>query len=692
MPAAKFLSHAELVEIHLRDAWLNLGNTSDLVVPPSPFDNFSDEDKRNPLLHLLRVLRNPDYFAFTCKHLFNIDLLPFQVVILNELWHRPFPMLIGCRGLGKSFLLGLYAILRALFHQGSKIIIVGAAFRQAKVVFEYCEQLWAGAPILQDLVGNGKGRNNRDNGPRRDIDRCELIIGESIIMALPLGDGKKIRGQRATHIIADEFASISEEIYENVIAGFAAVSASPVLNVKNIARIKILKQLGLWSDELDAEEAKNHRGNQAVLSGTAYYDFNHFAKYWKRYKAIIESRGDKHRLEEIFHGEVPGNFNWRDYSVIRVPVDLLPEGFMDAKHVARSRATVTKTNYNIEFGALFATDSDGFYRRLLVESCVVGKPASPLVIGGEEINFIASLVGSNRHKYVYGVDPASEKDNFSVVVLELHSNHRRVVYCWTTTRNSHKEALRRGLVKETDFYSFAARKLRSLMKVFPTELIAIDSQGGGIAVEEALHDHDKLQEGELPLWPTISHDPKERKDSDDKAGLHILEMVQFANANWTAAANHGMRKDFEDKFLLFPANDGALLGLAMEEDLALGRTLDTLEDNVMEIEALKEELATIIHTQTSTGRDHWDTPAVKVAGGKTGRLRKDRYSALLMANAAARTVLRTWVPPTSDAKGGFAAALAGMPKFNRGALSVGPDWFVSPMGRPVIGRAVQRRG
>ena len=32
-------------------------------------------------------------------------------------------------------------------------------------------------------------------------------------------------------------------------------------------------------------------------------------------------------------------------------------------------------------------------------------------------------------------------------------------------------------------------------------------------------------------------------------------MVQFAKADWTAQANHGLRKDMEDKRLLFPRFD-----------------------------------------------------------------------------------------------------------------------------------------
>ena len=97
-------------------------------------------------------------------------------------------------------------------------------------------------------------------------------------------------------------------------------------------------------------------------------------------------------------------------------------------------------------------------------------------------------MGDKDKKYVFGIDPASEVDNFSIVVLELHKGHRRIVHCWTTNRGEHKEKVKKGYSKETDFYSYCVRKIRDLMKLFPCAHIALDAQGGGIAVMEGMHD------------------------------------------------------------------------------------------------------------------------------------------------------------------------------------------------------------
>ena len=656
------------------DAWLGLGDISQIEISTNHMIRRVKDDIENPDLHLVRLMRNPKYFGMTCKLLFDIELHPIQIAILQEFWQRPFPMYIASRGWGKSFLLALYAVLRCIFNPGTKIVIVGAAFRQSKIIFEYMETIWRNSSILRSIF------NGNDDGPRRDVDRCTIRLGDSWAIAIPMGDGSKIRGLRAHIIIADEFASISPDIYETVVSGFAAVSASPIQNVKEEAKKQAMKNAGLWNADLEQLDTK--MGNQAIISGTADYAFKHFASYWQRYKAIIESKGDKHKLEEIFKGEIPNNFNWKDYSIIRIPYELIPIGFMDDKQVARAKATIHSGIYNMEYAACFTADSDGFFKRSLIESCVTSDEKEIILPTSGKVVFDAKIKGDPNKQYIYGIDPASEQDNFSIVILEMYQDHSRIVYCWTTNRNNFKDRQKTGLVDDHDFYGFCARKIRSLMQTFNPMRIGMDAQGGGVAIEEALHDPDKLKPGEQLIWPIIDYDKS--KDTDAQPGLHLLELVQFAKADWTAQANHGLRKDLEDKVLLFPRFDNLTLGLAIEEegrkimDADLNPLYDTLSECILEIEELKNELTTIIMSHTSTGsggRDRWDTPEVKSASGRKGRLRKDRYSALVIANMLARQMNRILATPDYNMVGGN---LKKMPNSEKsGELYKGPEWFTA---------------
>ena len=621
------------------EAWLGLDSIDTDLFNPMSLLRSDDDDFH---LRLTWLMTRPEYFSFLCEHILGTHLLPSQSLFLRELWNRKFPMLIASRGFGKSFMLSLYAILRALLLPKRKVVVVGAAFRQSKVLFEYMETIWRASPLLRDICDG-------DSGPRRDTDRCTLKINDSTVTCLPLGDGQKIRGQRANDIIADEFASIPREIFENVVAGFAAVSANPVDNVKRLAAEKKAKELGV---ELESETIEKKKDNQIVLSGTAYYDFNHFADYWKKWKSIIKSQGDRGKLREIFGEEPPEDFDWTQYSIVRMPYELLPRGFMDADQVARSKATVHTGIYQMEYGACFTRDSQGFFKRSLIESCVLTNQNTIKDLDGNEIQFEAMVRGEKDKKYVFGVDPASEVDNFSIVILEIEKTHRKIVHCWTTNRSEHKNKIKAGQVQETDFYAYCARKIRDLMILFPCVHIALDAQGGGIAVMESLHDKDKIRDGELAIWPTIDEDKP--KDTDDEQGLHILEMCQFAKYDWLSEANHGMRKDFEDKVLIFPFFDPLSLAISEHQDQAVDRLYDTLEQCVLDIEELKDELSMIQMTQTNSGRDRWDTPEVVVGTGRKRKMRKDRYSALLMANMAARCMDRAAVPLEYKFYGGFA--------------------------------------
>ncbi len=646
-------------------------------------------------VNVLKIMRDPTWFPFACRNLFvspngsgPLELLPFQHLALQELWWRQFPMLIATRGAGKSFLLALYALLRATFTPGAKVIITAAAFRQAKAVFEYMERFWYNSPVFRTLVNSGPGGAGRKNGPRRDIDRVEFVVGDSVVIGLPIGNGEKIRGLRANYILTDEVAALNEEVYAVVVQGFASVTADPVGNVKDMARIRLLKRLALWTDEMDADERKRVRGNQSVLSGTAHYAFNHFYRYWQEYTNVLRTGGDPAKLEEVLKGPVPNGFNWRDYSVLRLPYDLVPHGYMDDKAVIRARQITNTGQFNREYGAVFVQDSDGFFKRSLIERCVVGKVDDPNPPSFEsckgEASFTATIAGDPDRRYVFGIDPASERDEFAVKILEVWPDHRRVVYGWTTSKSDHMRRKKAKVADEHDFYRFCVRKVRDLMKVFPCDRLMVDHGGGGIALREALGDPDKLEGGELPIYEIRAPDGKKPNPTDDLPGLHIIELCVFRDTAWVTEANEGLKKDLEDRVLLFPLIDPLALGLAEAEDLEAGRVAedenghkylsryDSLETCMAEIEELKEELTTIVVSSTPTGLAHWDTPDKKTEGQKKGRMRKDRYSALLMANMGARKLARAIIAEEyKGSQGGYAHSFSKVKEKPTGALYYG---------------------
>jgi len=508
-----------------------------------------------------------------------------------------------------------------------------------------------------------------------------------------LSHNSKIRGLRANYAVVDEFASLSKEIFEVVIRGFASVSSKPQERVKLLAEIQKYREIG--RDDLATEMEKGlDFGNQVVISGTPDFVFNHFFEYWKKYKFFIESMGDHEKLRQMIGSEVPENFNWKDYSIIRLPYDKLPRGFLDETQSAQSKATMDSATYNKEYLSIFPRDSSGFFKRSVIENCV----CKPIIqVGQTDVTFQARIVGDAKYRYVMGIDPASEHDNFAIVILELSDNpqYRKIVYSWTMNRLKLREKMKRE-AKSTDinFYSYCARKVRNLSYLFPTDHIGIDSQGGGISIIECLHDITQLKTGEQKYWPYVKAGDndvfwweKESKPTDGELGRHNIHVINFASADWTKEANHGLRFDFENRLTLFPCYDALTLTSSNTE--AVNGDGDTLEDCYLEIEEMKNELASIIHTQTLVGRDQWNTPEIKIAGGKKGRLRKDRYSALLIANQIARVMTHEQIGQVHyNTVGGFAGNIYAKP-IEGSQLYVGPSHITGNI-KGVYGMGVSR--
>lgn len=666
---------AEEIEKTIAEAYMNIYVDKEKLF--NPLLNIPEEYLDEPQGYIAWLMMQPQYFHFLCNEIMNIQLLPMQCAVLQELWSRKFPMLIGSRGFGKTFLLAVYSMIRILMLPNRKVVVCGAAFRQSKILFEYMETIWNNAPILRDIVGT-----NGNNGPRRESDMFRFFIGESRLSALPIGTGDKIRGQRANDIIADEFAAIPREIFETVIGGFAAVSSNPIANVVTRASHRLSQTLEIESIEID----KATIDNQTIISGTADYDFNHFYEYWCNWKDIITTGGDKRKIAAILNKKnpeyfidehsIPESFKWNDYSIIRIPYEIIPEGFMDAATVSRAKASVHYGTYLCEYGACFSKDSNGFFKRSLIENCTSNE-TNPIYHPSGKVYFKSTVTGNPRCKYVYGIDPAAEVDNFAIVVLELHEDHRRVVYTWTTNKKNQKEMLANGVITERDYYSFCSRKIRDLMKKFPCSGIAIDSQGGGLPITERLNDTDKIRPGEQFIWPLIN--PEKPLLTDGESGLHIINIVNFSSAEWTTNANHNLKSDMETKSLVFPFFDA--IELAMTDNMDSGDKMantDCLESCMLEIEELKSELATIVISKTPTGRYKWDTPELKLPGNKKGRLRKDRYSALLMANDLARTIeIFNPKPLEATYEGGFAHTFTG--EETKGPMYKGPSCIVEKL-------------
>jgi len=666
-----------------KDIWLGIDTKQDFDTSKNPLMNKERFFDEHPGTRQAYLLRDPEYITYATYFMLGITLPPFQAVIQREIFNHAFPMFIGGRGIGKSFSLALYSILACALNPDHKIVIAGATFRQSKFIYEYCEKIINDSPMLRSMFKIRTSKN---------VDVWKLYIDGASITAIPIGhSGDKVRGLRANDVIIDEMAAHTPQIIEEVLFGFAAIGTNPVMSMIEEMRLQYRKSL--VSDEVAEllETTTKKKQNKCIISGTAEYYFNHFYDYWMKYKKIVESCGDKNKLSEIFGGEVPDVFDWRDYCVIRMPYSMLPPGFMDDKVIARAKAQMTKALYLKEYEAVFVEDSDGFFKRSLIENCVANEKNISQYnwVTYCPATFEPVMYGSQTTSYVYGIDPAAKDDNFAVIILEIHQDHARIVYCWTTNEADYLARKRQGFTSIDNYYSFCARKIHDLRAVFPTTCIGIDTQGGGYALIEAMKSIDNITPGESPLYPVINKEKPQ--DTDRLDGSHVLHLIQFANATWMSEANWGLKKDLETRKLLFPNFDALTVDLSIAQDKIRVEKFkkdnpsreivlyDSLEDCAIEIEDLKDELTNIMYSRTTAGRERWDVPEVQIDKNKKGSGKKDRYSALIIANSLVRLERnKIEVPIQYGAVGALAKdAYNNSEKYKKAAMyASAPNWFL----------------
>jgi hypothetical protein len=425
--------------------------------------------------------------------LLNVDLAPIQRVILRDMWFKNFDITVMGRGGGKTFLLGVNAVLHALLYPGYRVGLIAPSFRQSKMIFSEVEKIYQRAPILREAC---------EKKPVRGSDTCYLRFrgtdysNGSFIEALPIGvDGAKIRGSRFYLIQIDELAQMTPDIIDLVIRPMAAVSLEPMQRVRERQQQEEMIRQGLATEDDFIGEA----ANKMIMTSSGYFKFNHMWHRMKSYWKAMKEEGENTK-----------------YAVHQVPYQLLPPAFLDEENIKEARRTMSSIEFMMEYEAAMVSDSDGFFKASLIEACSI------------DSNFSIQLVGQKGKEYVLGIDPnQGGKASCGVIIIEIGDPHK-IVYV-------------KELKKKTTQDMVMA--FQNLTDIFNVVRIFMDSQGGGKPIR------DLLQEGYNNHIPILDMDDETTKG---RHGKSILQLINPTPA-WINDANFDTLAVFEHKDLIFPA-------------------------------------------------------------------------------------------------------------------------------------------
>lgn len=313
------------------------------------------------------------------------------------------------------------------------------------------------------------------------------------------------------------------------------------------------------------------------------------------------------------------------YAAFRVPYNFLPEGFLDMENIESSRRQMSSLEFRMEYGAEFIPDTEAFYKASLLDIC-------------SRTNFQPQVVGSPEKKYCLGIDPARSEDSFAIAVAELDRPAKLV------------HALEYQKVPFPEMAAIVER----LCVDFNVESIYIDSQGGGWAIKDILAEN-RSGDARGPIL-----DPEDEVHQL-KSGRHILKMCN-PSVDFIAQSNFFALALLEHRNLLFPS-------------VPTGEQPSALQDEAWQvIQKMKGQMQAIEHTETPTGKQHFDVPK----GEGHGKQKKDLYSAFMLVARAVYDSLWAEQMPESilhhgglmNVRDGSSANLPGDPALGKSAFSV----------------------
>jgi hypothetical protein len=566
---------------------------------------FLDEKKAKLLLY--KFLReNP---SFACELMTGVSLFPFQHMAIKAMMETDYFLGIWSRGLSKSFTTGVFAALDAILNQGVQIGIISKSFRQSRMIFNKIEEISKSpkAGFLAQCITKVSKSN----------DQWVMEIGRSKIIALPLGDGEKLRGFRFQRMIIDELLLMPEKIVNEVILPFLAVVENPTERQK----IHDLETKMIAEGKMTEEERHKWPHNKIIGLSSASYKFEYLYKLYKQYENLImnpDKQDNAHRV------------------IMHLSYDCAPQQLYDQNLLDQSKATMSQAQFEREFGSVFTDDSSGYFK--------VSKMAACTIPDGEGQS--VQVVGDPKAKYIVSFDPSwSESDgsdDFSMHVIKLNEGKQ-------TGTIVHSYALAGANLKKHIYYLFY------LLNHFNVVGIVGDYNGGvqflnscneselfkkaGIKIDCFDADFDNPQE-----YATALRDARNQYNLETRK----IAFLRKPSSYWIRYANEMLQAAFDHKKIWFAgaALDDDYTRQKMAsipiEEITFSRSDDEKDSSAKQIDfiehikdmvdMIKVQCALIQVSSTANGNQTFDLPSNLKKQRNADKARKDSYSALVLGN------------------------------------------------------------
>jgi hypothetical protein len=582
-------------------------------------------DEREAKIALYEFLRNN--ITFTAELLMGIKLFPFQHMSIKGMFETDYFLGVWARGMSKSFTTGIFAALDAILNQGVEIGILSKSFRQAKMIFKKIEDIsmHPDAGLFKQCITKVSKSN----------DEWLMEIGLSRIRALPLGDGEKLRGFRFHRIIIDEFLLMPDRIYNEVIVPFLSVVTNPTQRDD----LDKLETRLIEEGEMREEDRHVWPNNKLIALSSASYKFEYLYKVYQQFEnSIVRTEQTDSASRCIMH------FSY----------DCAPTQLYDQNLLNQAKTTMSQSQFEREFGAVFTDDSAGYFKTSKMALCTVPDGETPCI----------EVQGDGVSDYILAFDPSwsqtESSDDFAIQILKLDYEQQKaiLVHGYALPGTSLKHHIRYFLYCLENF-----------------NIVAMcGDYNGGVQFLQACNESEMFKHRDIKLKPIeVGFEKAEeyqdnlrvfKQEYNKEDHKHII--LRKPTTSWIRQANELLQAHFDHRRLLFasqaineqytsqrnkkiPIEEIRFLRTGeFEKQSAGAKMIDFIEHQADMMNMTKNQCALIQITSTAQGTQTFDLPSNLRRQTGPDKARKDSYSALVLANWMAKVYFDSKKQPKSN--------------------------------------------
>lgn len=377
---------------------------------------------------------NPHKFAI---EYLGVKLFLYQIILLWAMNKYSFFMYVASRGQGKSYLIAIYCVIRAILYPNTNIVIASSTKGQARLIIT--EKIFS-------LKNNSKNLEREIKEFRTGLNECYVVFWNgSKIQASTSSDSA--RGLRCNILIVDEFRLVPKDTIDKILRPFLNVNRTPPY-LSN-PKYKHLQE-----------------ENKEIYISSAWYK-NHYM--WDMFKSYL-------------NGMIEG----KDYFVAVLNWKLsVFHGILSLKRVEQQRQAkdFDQMSWDMEYEALFVGENERAYFKLDdIQKCrTLVKPFYPPT----DVEFI-----ENKDKRKKLTNMPKQSGEIRIVSMDIALIGSSKTVKNDTTQFTLMRLLpqgneyRRDVVymekMEGEHSEIQAIRLKQLYYDFEADYVAMDTNGNGM--------------------------------------------------------------------------------------------------------------------------------------------------------------------------------------------------------------------